>query len=147
MVLHKKLNNTPCTRRSIGHVLPDPEKLPAGTSTKPSKKDADEALVAARERYATELEDKEKQEGLRDNPSVDPDTQRAIVHEYRALHQQIKDEGLYQCRYGEYAKESVRYAALFGLFLYLVHVEWYLTSSLALGLFWVRLLMISSKDC
>ena len=95
-------------------------------------------LVVKRQRYAADLEQKEIADGLRDNPSVDAKTQRAIVLEYRALHQKIKDQGLYTCRYSAYALESVRYAILFGTFLYLLHVKWYLTSALALGLFWVR---------
>jgi delta8-fatty-acid desaturase len=60
--------------------------------------------------------------------------------EYRALHQQIKDEGLYQCRYSEYGKECIRYAAFFGAFLYLLHIQWYMSSAVMLGVFWVCLI-------
>lgn len=137
--LHKKLKTTPCTRRE-GYVTPaDPEKQPL-LVVSPQTEEADcvDKRTVARERFATELEEKEIADGLRDNPAVDAETQRAIVLEYRALHQRIKDEGLYTCRYSAYAKESIRYAILFGLFLYLLHAKWYLTSALALGLFWVR---------
>lgn len=103
----------------------------------PAKADSPHEAVAARERYATELEQKEIEDGLRDNPSIDPETQRAIALEYRALHQRVKDEGLYACRFSEYGKESIRYGILFASFLYLVHIGWYLTSAIALGLFWV----------
>lgn len=67
------------------------------------------------------------------------ETQRAILADYRALHEQIKAEGLYQCRYSEYAKESLRYGLLFSAFLYLLWCKWYLTSAMFLGLFWVSL--------
>ncbi|KAL1610555.1 hypothetical protein SLS60_002224 [Paraconiothyrium brasiliense] len=107
--------------------------------------DSSAEIVAARERYATDLEQKEIADGLRDNPSIDYDTQRAIALEYRGLHQRIKAEGLYACRYSEYAKESIRYAILFSSFLYLLHVEWYLTSALALGLFWQQI-MFTAHD-
>lgn len=120
-------------------VMVDPEKHPLLPST-PSEldpKDCESSKEAARQRYASELEANEIAEGLRDNPSIRVETQQAITSEYRALHQRIKDEGLYACRYSEYAKESIRYAILFGVFLYLIHIEWYLTSALALGLFWV----------
>lgn len=92
-----------------------------------------------RERYATDCEDKEIEDGLRENPSLDAATQQAIILDYRALHERIKEEGLYQCRYSEYAKESVRYGILFAAFLYLLHCKWYITSALFLGLFWVSI--------
>lgn len=90
-----------------------------------------------REQYATEQEKLEIEEGIRENPSLDVETQKAIIEDYRALHQQIKDEGLYQCRYSEYAKESIRYALLFAAFAGLLYIKWYLTSAIFLGLFWV----------
>lgn len=77
-----------------------------------------------REKYAVELEQKEIAQGLANNPAVDAETQRAIVHEYRALHQQIKDEGLYKCHYINYEKECIRYGLLFAAFMYLLHVKW-----------------------
>lgn len=83
------------------------------------------------------MEQKEILEGLGDNPSVDAETQRAIIMDYRALHQQIKDDGLYKCHYSNYFKESLRYSFLFGLFLYLLYAKWYLTSAIVLGAFWV----------
>lgn len=94
-----------------------------------------------REQHAIDLEKKEIEQGLKDNPPVDVETQQAILLDYRALHEQIKAEGLYQCRYSEYAKESIRYAALFSAFLAFLHFKWYLTSALFLGLFWVHSLL------
>jgi delta8-fatty-acid desaturase len=145
VVLQKKLNPAPCTRRAIGIASVDVESQPqplapiVSTPTLPTKANGAQEAAAARNRYATELEQKEIEDGLRNNPSVDPETQRAIALEYRALHQQIKDEGLYQCRYSEYGKECIRYAAFFGAFLYLLKIEWYMSSAVMLGVFWVCL--------
>lgn len=63
--------------------------------------------------------------------------QQSIVRRYRQLHQQVKDEGLYECRYVEYGKEMIRYVSLFGMFLFTLRHEWYMTSAVFLGLFWV----------
>ncbi|EMD59432.1 hypothetical protein COCSADRAFT_175963 [Bipolaris sorokiniana ND90Pr] len=98
-----------------------------------------------REQYATEQEKLEIEEGIRENPSLDVETQKAIIEDYRALHQQIKDEGLYQCRYSEYAKESIRYALLFAAFAGLLYIKWYLTSAIFLGLFWQQI-MFTAHD-
>lgn len=75
--------------------------------------------------------------GRRDYPSVDPIVQQGIVNRYRALHQQIHDEGLDSCRYIEYGKEMMRYTSLFVGFLTALHYGWYMTSAVMLGLFWV----------
>lgn len=133
-VIHKKLTTTStCTRRSGATVIGDQEKQPIVV---PSQ-DLAAAQKQHRENYAIELEEKERAEGLANNPSVDPETQRAIVLEYRDLHQQIKDEGLYKCNYANYGRECIRYGSLFAIFMYLLHIKWYLSSSVFLGLFWV----------
>ena len=75
---------------------------------------------------------------IRDYPSLDADTQRVITKKYQALHQRIKDEGFYDCHYIEYGKELVRYCLLFALFIICLRAEWYMTSAVFLGLFWVR---------
>ncbi|KAF2241526.1 delta 8-(E)-sphingolipid desaturase [Trematosphaeria pertusa] len=140
-VLNKKLSTTAtCTRRTSPTASVDPEKqplIPASDSAADKK--------SARERYATALEHKEVVAGLLGNPSVDAETQRAIIMEYRALHEQIKAEGLYSCRYVEYLKESVRYTLLFATFLYLLYSKWYLTSAIVLGLFWQQI-MFTAHD-
>ena len=76
---------------------------------------------------------------LRDYPSLDAETQQEITKKYQALHQRVKDEGFYDCRYVEYGKEFIRYSALFALFVVSLRAEWYLTSAAFLGLFWVML--------
>ncbi|UKZ96106.1 uncharacterized protein TrAFT101_010908 [Trichoderma asperellum] len=83
--------------------------------------------------------------GRRDYPSVDPIVQQGIVNRYRALHQQIHDEGLDSCRYIEYGKEMMRYTSLFVGFLTALHYGWYMTSAVMLGLFWHQI-MFTAHD-
>lgn len=144
---HNDLNATPYVRSEESDLTPCVEKQPLlpASSRIDGAASANET-VAQRERHASELEQREIADGLRDNPSVDAETQRAIAVEYRELHRQIKDQGLYACRYREYAKESIRYTLLFGTFLYLLHIKWYLTSALALGLFWVYIKILSNHE-
>lgn len=75
--------------------------------------------------------------GLRDYPSVDPTVQLDIVKKYRIMHEEVLNEGLYDCPYVEYGKEITRYLILLSLFLTFLHIEWYITSAVFLGLFWV----------
>ncbi|ROV90036.1 hypothetical protein VSDG_08414 [Cytospora chrysosperma] len=99
----------------------------------------------SREAYTAAMEKKEIADGIRDYPSLDTATQHAIRTEYDILHQRIKDQGLYQCPYSEYGKEMVRYSMLFCAFIYLVHIGWYLTSSVFLGMFWQQI-MFTAHD-
>lgn len=78
-------------------------------------------------------------------PSLDFDTQREIAVKFQALHQRIRDEGYYQCRYIEYGKEMVRYSALFALFVFTLKKEWYFVSACFLGLFWHQI-MFTAHD-
>jgi delta8-fatty-acid desaturase len=128
--------------RSSSRPASDPEKLPlinfeAETPTITLA----EQKRRHREQYAIEQEEREVEEGIRDNPSLDVVTQKAIIDDYRTLHQQFKDEGLYQCRYSEYGKESIRYGLLFIAFGYFLYIKWYMTSAVFLGLFWVSQLV------
>jgi delta8-fatty-acid desaturase len=72
-------------------------------------------------------------------PSLDPATQRDITDKYRLLHERVKADGLYDCQYLAYGKELVWYSSLFAVFLVALRWEWYITSAVFLGLFWVRL--------
>lgn len=124
---------------------PDPEKqnlLPASPLANHFSATSKESL---REQYVADLEEKEIQDGIADNPSLDPETQQAILEDYRALHEQIKAQGLYQCRYSEYGKESIRYGILFSAFAYLLYAKWYLTSAMFLGMFWQQI-MFTAHD-
>ncbi|CAM1509718.1 Fc.00g000530.m01.CDS01 [Cosmosporella sp. VM-42] len=78
-------------------------------------------------------------------PSLDPCVQEDIVDKYRALHQAVKDQGLYQCPYLDYGKELARYLALFAGFAYFLRCGWYMTSAVFLGLFWHQI-MFTAHD-
>lgn len=95
------------------------------------------AVPQTRELYTAAQERKEIAACSRAYPSLDPATQQAIRAEYHALHALVEARGYYVCAYSEYAKEAVRYVSLFGMFLFLLRSEWYITSSVFLGMFWV----------
>lgn len=78
-------------------------------------------------------------------PSLDTATQRDITLKFRALHQRVHDEGYYECRFSEYAKEMVRYVALFGVFVSCLYCECYTASAVSLGLFWQQI-MFTAHD-
>lgn len=132
------------TRRSHGIssalVNLDAEKQPLTETTVDSS-----AEKEWRARHAAQLEQEEIDQNKLDWPALDQQTQRSIMLEYRALHEEIKAKGLYKCRYSEYAIESIRYAVLFCSFLYLLKIEWYYTSAVLLGCFWVRIFTLAVK--
>ncbi|OJD13643.1 hypothetical protein AJ78_05924 [Emergomyces pasteurianus Ep9510] len=72
-------------------------------------------------------------------PSLDAKTQDFIIKKYRALHEQVKAEGLYDCDYFAYLIESLRYTLLGGLALYFLWRGWYATSAAFLGALWHQL--------
>lgn len=92
-----------------------------------------------REEYTLEMEQKEIADGINEFPSLDADTQHEITLEYRAMHERVKELGLYECRYSEYGKELIRYSILFAIFIFFLQAKWYLTSAVFLGMFWVRM--------
>jgi delta8-fatty-acid desaturase len=91
----------------------------------------------SRAAYTALLEQKEVHQATTAYPSLDLGTQQNISREYRALHERIKDEGFYKCRYSEYGKDAVRWVFLFSLFVLCFSAKWYLTSAVFLGMFWV----------
>lgn len=82
---------------------------------------------------------------LAKHPSLDDGTQQYIITRYRVLHDRIKQEGLYDCRYINYLKECCRYGLLFAAFLYTLKSEWFITSAVFLGLFWQQI-MFTAHD-
>lgn len=87
--------------------------------------------------YTSSAVQKAIDDDVRNNPSLDAETQRAITLKYQILHQRVHDEGFYDCHYIEYGKEIIRYILLFSLFFTFLRAEWYITSACFLGLFWV----------
>jgi delta8-fatty-acid desaturase len=88
--------------------------------------------------YVTAAVQKEIDDNVNGYPSLDATTQRNITRKYQALHERVKNEGFYDCRYREYAQEAARYAALFSVFLVALRSGWYMTAAAFLGFFWVR---------
>ncbi|KAJ8111732.1 hypothetical protein ONZ43_g5552 [Nemania bipapillata] len=72
-------------------------------------------------------------------PPIDAATQENIVSKYRALHQRVKDEGLYRCNYWAYAVECCRYGLLAAAAFLFLRWGWYATSAAFLGAFWHQL--------
>ncbi|KAK3081011.1 hypothetical protein LTS18_011029, partial [Coniosporium uncinatum] len=124
-----------CVRRTP-FVADEPDILVVELEEKKSSPPEEDITKLSRAAYTIGLEQKEIDNDIRDYPSLDADTQRAIVFDYRALHDKIKSEGFYECRYSEYGKDCVRFAVLFSIFIYFLQAKWYLTSACFLGLFW-----------
>jgi len=121
-----------CTRRKAFAAGVDETQQPALKlpDTYPAKN-------LSRAAYTVVLEQKEILDGIRAYPSLDIATQGNIALEYKALHERIKNEGFYECRYSEYGKEAIRWTILFCAFIFLLNAKWYLTSAIFLGMFWV----------
>ncbi|KEY72843.1 hypothetical protein S7711_04424 [Stachybotrys chartarum IBT 7711] len=81
----------------------------------------------------------------REYPTLEPAKQQFITRKYRELHQKVHDMGYYKCPPTAYAKECVRYAALFTTFILLLRSEYYLLSAVFLGLFWHQI-MFTAHD-
>ncbi|KAB2571863.1 Delta 8-sphingolipid desaturase [Lasiodiplodia theobromae] len=129
-----ELDSGDCRRRNVAAAKP----ATSAAARLPTEK-------LSRTAYTAALEQKEIADGIRNYPSLDPETQQAIRDEYDALHQLVQAQGLYDCPYREYAKEMVRYAALFSLFIYFLNKTWYMTSAVFLGLFWQQI-MFTAHD-
>lgn len=82
---------------------------------------------------------KEIQDDLEKYPSLDPVTQAEIIQKYRLLHQRIRAEGLFDCRYSSYMIELCRYTFLFAMFLTTLRWGWWCTSGFFLGALWHQL--------
>jgi delta8-fatty-acid desaturase len=108
----------------------------------------DAAVVEARlspSDYTTSQVQHDIEADLAKYPSLDADTQRIIKEKFQALHQRLKDERFYDCRFSEYGKEILRYATLFALFVFFLRRAWYTTSACFLGLFWHQI-MFTAHD-
>jgi len=78
-------------------------------------------------------------------PSLNFDTQHDIALKFETLHERVKEEGFYECRYIEHGKEMVRYSTLFALFISTLRMECYFVSACFLGLFWHQI-MFTAHD-
>lgn len=98
----------------------------------------DSNVNETKEAYTARIIQQAVDAGIRDSPSLDAATQQNIKLKYQALHQRVKEEGYYDCRYSEYAKELTRYSILFALFVVCLQYGLYTASACFLGCFWVR---------
>ncbi|KAF4512099.1 hypothetical protein G6O67_001281 [Ophiocordyceps sinensis] len=72
-------------------------------------------------------------------PTLDPETQTVILAKYRALHQRVHDEGLYQCDPWNYAVDCCRYVTLFALMFVCLGWGQYALGGIFLGFMWHQL--------
>ena len=72
-------------------------------------------------------------------PSLDQATQDGITEKYRALHQRIRNEGLFECNYVSYLIEICRYIFLFTMCLLSLRWGYYALGGVFLGMFWHQL--------
>lgn len=104
-----------------------------------------DAKITSRVEFTRIAEKHEIEIDLAKMPSLEQATQQYIMTRYRALHEKIKAQNLYDCRYINYLKECCRYGLLFAVFLYTLKAEWFITSAVFLGLFWHQI-MFSAHD-
>ena len=97
------------------------------------------------EAYTSAIEQQEIDADIAKYPSVDPETQRRIAEKYQELHETIRAKGLYHCSYSAYVYECLRYTTIFVCFLTALHFEYYILSSMLLGLFWHQI-MFTAHD-
>jgi sphingolipid 8-(E)-desaturase len=116
-----------------------------GGGEPPAPKDAAPCMPLSPTAYTEQLMQQEVNECISKYPSLSPLVQQDIVAKYRALHQKIRDDGLYDCPFVEYAKEMARYTVLFTAFIVTLRYGWYMTSAAFLGLFWHQI-MFSAHD-
>ncbi|KAK3349246.1 fatty acid desaturase [Lasiosphaeria hispida] len=111
----------------------------------PSAEVATENARMAREEYINMAVRQGIEKDILEYPPLEDAVQQEIVRKFRVLHQQVYDDGYYDCRYLEYGKEAVRYSMLFAMFFVALRYEWYMTSAAFLGLFWHQI-MFTAHD-
>ncbi|KAF8454018.1 fatty acid desaturase [Terfezia claveryi] len=104
-----------------------------------------DAKKTSRDEFTRIAEKHEIEIDLAKMPSLEQATQQYIMTRYRALHEKIKIQNMYDCHYINYLKECCRYGLLFAGFLYTLKAEWFMTSAVFLGLFWHQI-MFSAHD-
>lgn len=72
-------------------------------------------------------------------PSLDSASQDEIIAKYRSLEREFRAAGLFDCPYGAYAVECVRYLTLFAAFFFFLKTQYFFLSAVSLGLLWYQL--------
>ncbi|KAI0157056.1 fatty acid desaturase [Hypoxylon sp. FL1284] len=114
-------------RRAADGVLPSAASTPSVSSVEPDGDGMSYLDTVTKEKTTLDLEK---------YPSLDFDTQDAIVAKYHELARRMEAEGFYHCNYWAYAIEGTRYSMLFGLSFLFLHWGWYITSAMCLGAVW-----------
>ncbi|KAI1656131.1 fatty acid/sphingolipid desaturase [Daldinia decipiens] len=117
-------------RRGVDGLAPKSSSTCSVSSVEPDDDGMSYLDTVTREKMTLDLEK---------YPSLDFDTQDAIVAKYRDLGERIKAEDLYKCNYWAYAIEVTRYSILFSLTFLFLHWGWYVASAVCLGAFWHQL--------
>lgn len=78
-------------------------------------------------------------------PSLDQASQESIRQKYRALHDRLYAEGLFNCNYWAYGAECCRYSLFAVLSYTFLRWEWYAASAFFLGCLWHQL-VFSAHD-
>ncbi|KAF2158252.1 fatty acid desaturase, partial [Myriangium duriaei CBS 260.36] len=118
-----------------------------GNDTPRHEDDQKEVVRSDRDLIADEAVRQERERDIMTYPPLDQVTQNQISERYRALHQSVQDLGFYYCSRAAYAKECLRYSALFSSFLIALHYGWYLVSACFLGLFWHQIMFTAHDAC
>ncbi|KAI0098377.1 fatty acid/sphingolipid desaturase [Daldinia grandis] len=117
-------------RRGVDGLVPKSSSTSSVSSVEPDDDGMSYLDTVTKEKTTLDLEK---------YPSLDFDTQDAIVAKYRHLGERIKAENLYECNYWAYAIEVTRYSILFSLTFLFLHWGWYVASAVCLGAFWHQL--------
>lgn len=117
-------------RRGVDGSVPKSSSTSSVSSVEPDDDGMSYLDTVTREKTTLDLEK---------YPSLDFDTQDAIVAKYRDLGERIKAEDLYKCNYWAYAIEVTRYSILFSLTFLFLNWGWYVASAVCLGAFWHQL--------
>jgi len=104
------------------------ESLALDKSSKPTK------ILVGDERTKWEL-----QQDLNAFPSLDAVTQGNIINKYKELDVRLHEDGLYQCNYTGYLRETIRYLSLGLISFLLLRTGWYALSAVFLGALWHQL--------
>lgn len=117
--------------QSSGSSAIEEDETPAITSKHP--------LHHTKQGYTSLTIQEELDRDIAEYPSLDRDTQQSVLVRYRELHDKVKELGLYDCPYVEYAKEASRYSLLFTCFVIALRYQWFFTSACFLGFFWQQM--------
>lgn len=99
--------------------------------------------ISIRDQFIDEYESAELKRDLERYPSLDNATQENVIKEFRALHDHMKELGMFQCNYWGYFREACRISLLSYLSYFFFIRNWLFVSAVCLGLAWHQLTFIA----